>query len=816
MSQSASQPRLGRRPPRTAPDLAAARHLLAATLRSAGHRVRPTVAVGARALTALLLEALAVAALLALPALYFWRVLTPEAGDMATFPIGDFTDLHWPYRHFVSDELARGQIPFWNPYVSAGHPSVGDIQFASLYPIGALIATWAGAGMPFAALEAQVVVHFALSGLFTYLLGRRILRTRPAAFVAALVFTYGGYLTSFPVQQMIILQVSVWLPLILLFLDLAICYRSPALAIPAGAALAMAALAGHPQTLFYVLLGAGAYFVFRCLDRGLHLTQPLSGLLFLAVGFGLAAPQLIPAYEHLKLTTRDTVEYSFTTHGFSPREMFGFLAPYRFGGQALYQGILPLALVGVALLNRAAGRARWFWLGLAIVALLFSFGGHTFLQSLLYLGLPPLKFRDHERFSFLIGLAVAFLAGIGVDGLLRRSVSRDAIRRCVRWALVALAFVAGLAGLFLYGAVTGLPEVRGTFDGLADRTLLAALFVAISAGLIAIAAREHVPALWPLLVILFIGADLFTASWQQNLRAGTPDKLLAVPAYASYLQTQTSGLFRIASEGILPGDGNAGPLYRLQDTVGNSPLEMDGYVQFNKDVNEWQRWRLLNVRYLVTKRNVDGDGRFRLAAREGDVSVYEIEPDHVLPRAWVVERVRFAGSPADARTLTDAIDPTVEAVVEDERLDIGGTGEAAGNGVSDTTRPRVAVVEYSPERIVVEAEAPRPALLVLSEVYHPDWTAKVDGSAVEIVRTNAILRGVPLDAGKHTVEFSIEPRGFLAGVEWAGKAARLAIAILVAEVVLRLALLALPPLFRRTRSLFWSRPEPVRGTRDGL
>ena len=43
-------------------------------------------------------------------------------------------------------------------------------------------------------------------------------RTQLGAFIAAIVFTFGGYLTAYPSQQLAILETDAWLPLILLCL----------------------------------------------------------------------------------------------------------------------------------------------------------------------------------------------------------------------------------------------------------------------------------------------------------------------------------------------------------------------------------------------------------------------------------------------------------------------------------------------------------------------------------------------------------------------------------------------------------------------
>jgi len=167
-----------------------------------------------------LAEGLIVVALMMSPLLFFWRVITPNIVDRATFPTGDFTHQYYPLRAWAAEEMAQGRFPLWNPYVYGGQPGLADSQVAALYPINALTVLLLG-GRPFGLLilELQVIFHFCLAALFTYLLARRLTGSRLGGAVAALVFTFGGYLTSFPIQQPTILETAVWLPLILLLLD---------------------------------------------------------------------------------------------------------------------------------------------------------------------------------------------------------------------------------------------------------------------------------------------------------------------------------------------------------------------------------------------------------------------------------------------------------------------------------------------------------------------------------------------------------------------------------------------------------------------
>ena len=89
---------------------------------------------------------------------------------------------------------------------------------------------------------------------------------------------------------------------------------------------AMAALVGHPQTLGYVVLTSAAYGLYRLLRQ-----PSIGGLLGAAaggaIGLALAAPALLPALEHLRLTGRTDVGYRFTATGFVPHELIGLVMP---------------------------------------------------------------------------------------------------------------------------------------------------------------------------------------------------------------------------------------------------------------------------------------------------------------------------------------------------------------------------------------------------------------------------------------------------------------------------------------------------------
>jgi hypothetical protein len=77
--------------------------------------------------------------------------------------------------------------------------------------------------------------------------------------------------------------------------------------------------------------------------------------------------------------------------------------------------------------------------------------------------------------------------------------------------------------------------------------------------------------------------------------------------------------------------------------------------------------------------------------------------------------------------------------------------------------PELTITERSANRVVLAINTPESRFLVLSEMYFPGWTAKVDGTSTEIYRTNYLFRGVVAPPGQHTVTFVYRPTSAILG-----------------------------------------------------
>ncbi len=409
-----------------------------------------------RSLSARYRHLLAAGLLLALPFVMFWRIWWPDPTLRQVITYGDFVEQHYLMRVFVARELSHGRLPLWDPYAFGGQPAVAATLFQVFYPLG-LWQMLLPDPLPFLALELEVLFHLGLAGLFTYLFVYRLTRSSGAGLTAGLAFGLGGWLTSYPMQQINILETAIWLPLGLWLMEGAVERRSLAGLFLAGAAMGISLLAGHPQTTLYMAYLAGAYFLFRALGRRAGWRFIAAGGLLMLIGaLGISAAQWIPGLEMHRMSPRAGLTYAEIAHGFQWEDLLGIVRPRPGEWSPLYVGLLPLLLALAGLAVKRQGPAP-FWGAVALTALLLSLGGNGFLFPIAYRILPGFNlFRDQERLAYIVSFALAVLAGYGYTALAGRWYP-------VRRALPALLALTALELYLAHGDVNLQAEPPGGY-----------------------------------------------------------------------------------------------------------------------------------------------------------------------------------------------------------------------------------------------------------------------------------------------------------------------------------------------------------------
>ena len=723
--------------------------------------------------------------LLGLCLVFFWRDLTPMLADRWAFEPGDFAQQFYAFAHYEAARWQGGQVPLWNPYNFAGHPFLADIQAAIFYPISLLSMLVTAAGrFSYRALELEALIHYPLAAIFTYLLARRLTGSRVGGLVAAITFTFGGYLTSYPPLQLAILETQVWLPLLLLCLDVAADRLEhdavrPAVrwAALAGLVFGVSLLAGHPQAALLVGYAGLGYWLFRVWPQPFRREwrwwrRPL-GLLLLwgLIGVGVAAVQLLPSAEFMALSVRSGIGFDEAGRGFQPYDYIQMIYP-AIGGRfaALYFGLLPLGLAAFALVavrrdratSPAARRTIEFLGWVVLLAVLISLGKIFGLYQFLYLFAPGWRlFRGQERVIAWAALALALLAGYGAGWLSQRWAASRAGRPAgdadatenwlhprsaegwLAWgfglaAVIALVF----AGVFFVQLQSG----RDAAWGFTSASVYLALFLALAA----LALRSRRPAL--LIAVLFLDLLTYNPSYHavplSSLDLTPLRDLLAEPL-------ADSSLFRIKNDDVLPI--GFGLLYNLEDIGGPSPLHLKQYEEWLKRLPPDRAWRLLNVKYVASWQQFLDLPSERIAEAPGldqdKKPVYLYRVLDPLPRAWLTGRVTLEPDMEKTYQLLAAADfDPAQQVVLASQPDGFAASENCGGGES-----RLDWRRRDPEHLALRAAVDSPCVLVLSELLYPGWRAAVDGQAAPILRADGILRGLVLPAGEHEVTFDYRP-----------------------------------------------------------
>lgn len=357
--------------------------------------------------------------LLLLPFLFFWQVWWPDPAYRLAFEEGDFTLQYFPMQFFAARSYRQGRLPLWSPYTYSGEPVVAESLYAVFYPLSLwrlLLPTFS----PFI-LEIEVLVYLGLATVSTFLLVRELTENLAAGVLAGVAFGLGGFLTSYPMLQVAILQVALWLPVGLWLLERALQRRSLIALGLAGIAFGAAVLGGHFQTFLYIVYLTAAYFLFRVFYLHLDLRFALKAAVLLAViVVGVGAPQWLPSAEIAGRSPRADLSYEAVAHGFALDDLWGLVRPNLGEWSPLYVGWIPLALALLAVFALRKAET-WFWAAVVLVALLLSLGGNGFLYPLFHAVAPGFDlFRDQERSALLVTFGLAILAGYGYDLLVRR------------------------------------------------------------------------------------------------------------------------------------------------------------------------------------------------------------------------------------------------------------------------------------------------------------------------------------------------------------------------------------------------------------
>jgi len=746
---------------------------------------------------------------------YPWKQYVADESQRT--PVNDIWDRvleEYPQRLIAARIVRGGELPLWNPYYLSGIPLLAtDPGRGFFYPFNIIFYLME----PLRAFGYASFLQLFLATAFMHFYLRTVGLRGLSPLFGAIVFGLGGYFLPY-LSLLDRVNTGIWIPL--MFLCAEKLYRGGRWiwSIALGFAIGMATLAGHFGVVTYELLALGLYSGWRLFSalRNTGTGRATQLALFLTVGLilgtSLGAVQLAPTYDALPFVERAHRSYEarlergravhvlamalvpdiFGNPVDPPpwgRHRFGDNIPGYYASSNTYAGVLPLTLAVWAL---AVKRSRFAVFFALLAALSVSIFLDTVVFRLLYF-FPIFRYGRQVEAKIIYMFAISVLAALGLSSLFDSTDEVD--HRLVRWSCIALSIIAvllvigvGLGGIFVRSrGVDNLGLAGEWYEyNIGNFLRFAVLVFACSILLFARSMHRIEPHLLSIAAIVLVVGDLFYYGWRFN-PPQDPGDLYPVTGGIGFLQGDRD-IFRVfrgpGGKHTLPP--NTPAVYDLSEAGGYRALLLEYYREFMNlvevDLFDVDSPRtigslrqapsvssrlldLLNVKYILSR----PEGREDLTGfaqsdentalvYQGDMKIYENK--NVLPRAFVVTDYKVLHSKEEifAELANVRFDPATCVILDQEPKD---TSVAATPGSANSSAH---ILDYTANRVTVEAETSRDGFLVLSDLYYSGWKVLVDGEEETLYRADYVFRGVQLREGRHVVEFVFDPLPFKVGL----------------------------------------------------
>ncbi len=706
-----------------------------------------------------------------------------------------------PQIQFLAQSIWAGELPWWNPYVFAGQPQIADPQsmiFSPPYMVLALLNPSPG---PWAQ-DATLIATMAFGGIGLIVWFRDMRWHWAGAMIAALVFTFGAAM-AWRIQHTGQVLSLAYLPWALLMVDRAVGRGSIASGAAAGVFAAFIVL-GRDQVALLAVYLLVARVIWLWLDHDRPLSRLKQSFLPLAAGalLGLALVS-IPVLMTVLLaadSNRPTIDFAGAGAGsMHPANLVTLVVPQVFGAagdMADYWGPPSFAWVGTGLFTAqnvgqsyigaipfvllvaatAAGRLwdrdiRFFTIAFAIM-LLYGLGWYTPAFRLMY-ELPGISlYRRPADAVFLMGGTGAILAGYGAHIWFTepwRIPSRKVLA-----AVLVVVLMAVFAAFAFAIMVDRVPRL--------GRPISLAL-ISFGVAAVALAWSRSRLALQPwhaaIAIVAVTAVDLGYnngPSSSSSLPPSTfamfePDgRNAVVRALKSRVVNNETRRDRVELAGLGFHWPNASMTQRLENTLGYNPVRLSLYSRAtgaddHVGLPDQRKFSplfpaydslladMLGLRWIATGAPVETmDKRLRpgglapLVEKVDQAFIYENKD--ALPRIMFVTSARAADFDAIVNSgRWPNFDPRATVLLE--KLLPGTAIERAPGSAK--------LVSYGQTRIAIDVVSPDGGWVVLNDVWHPWWRAKIGSKSADLERANVLFRAVAVPAGRHTVVMEFRP-----------------------------------------------------------
>lgn len=684
-----------------------------------------------------------------------------------------------PHYTFVKETLAAGELPLWNPHVFSGRPELAGGQWGVFYPLQALVLPWVEVSTY---IKLSLFFHLLLLAIASYLLAAELLLVtlgedrRWAAALAGLAITFSGFTMGHlfaghvtMIQALPYVVLTIWTGI-----KCANGRRWAGVAFACCCALIL--LAGGPQIMPMALLaGLPLWIVAIRAQPGRWRRPALRLALFLVLGLGLSAAQLLPMMELASLSLREVIDLSSRSalNSLSMSQLGGMLLPgwleaihsplpWEFDG---FLGAPVLALALVPLFDRRTRSAGGVLLGGAALLL---FAGTTVGHAALVKVPGYDLLRVPARLLLCSTILLPLLAALGwCRAVEERTTGRPA------------AMVAGFAALVSLKLAWTTGRVEDYL--VVGWAVVFALTIAVPWGRPALKVGLVLLASW--IVLGYTAEDRFAGR--------PPSSADRLPERVTQRFVDEAPSYRVLTyhrrswnHGMVHGYHNLGgyepfAAYRsallLKALSGEAPggpwRRLFVVWPGSYDLGYSKLWDLYGVRLALAHATFEASAPLKVVARVEGLTL--VENPRALPRAYFAPCAVAVKGPVQAFEALRSQPPDAGSLLVVEGVQPRSCRPAPGSAARGSVR----FLADRPNRVVLESRSDVPGYVVLSDLNYPGWRAWIDGGPVPVLHANGAGRAVEVSRGAHRVEMRFEPGSFRNGLAITALAALLIAAL---------------------------------------
>jgi len=687
----------------------------------------------------------------------------------------DVIDQIMPWKKLTIDAWKEGSIPLWNPYSFSGTPHLANYQSGvfSITNIFYFIFNFNYAW------SLGVLIQPLLSGIFMYFYIRSLKLSIFAAIISSLSFMFCGFITVWMSYATLSLAIS-FLPLALFSIEKFYSRNKMRFLIILAISIALSLFSGHFQVSLYFLITVFLYLLFKFYEEK-DKPQFLKTLIFAILGLFISFPQILPSIEFYKEAVRSTIfqkveplSFRFLPTIFSPDFYGNPVTRNNFFGNyiewAMFSGTIPFLLALYSL--SAKSKKIIFFLILGIVSLIFSLNT-PILDLLINLKIPVLSTSAVGRLLVLFSFSITVLAAFGLDQLVLDIKEKNKKKIIYFFVFFLLIF------LSLWILVVTKQVGDGYLISLKNFILPTIMFIVFIVGIATVLIKQKLIKIFLILIIILVAFDMlrFASKWQ----AFDPADLIFPRTPIIQKLTNLGSIDRIYG----PFGAEGSVYFKIPITEGYDPLYINRYGEFITSLGDGKIKQgprsgikistndkyfqkiidFLGIRYILQKRLDKGevwdfpfskfeDNKFNLIYREKDFFIYENK--EVFPKAFLVGNYEVIKNDQKIinKILSQGFDLRKSAVLEKE-INVDKSSKISGSAE---------IIKYTPNKLIIDTDSDREAILVISDNFYPGWHAKMNGKDTEVLRTNYTFRGVVVLEGKNRVEMYYYPESFKWGI----------------------------------------------------